>query len=163
MDIKKIQKLIELLDDSSVAEIEITEGEESLRISRTPKEGTFVQGNMPQMMMPQMMMQQMPQMQAPQMAPQAAPAADVAADPDALPAGKVIRSPMVGTFYTAASPTSDPFTGVGQDVKVGDVVCIVEAMKMFNQIESEISGKVAQILVANGEPVEYDQPLMILE
>ncbi len=157
MDIKKIEKLVELIDDSTIAEIEITDGEESLRISRMPKEGFAIQQSMP-------MMQQMPQMQmqAPQ-APAAEAAAPAADSVDALPEGKVIRSPMVGTFYRAASPTSDPFVEVGQSINAGDTICIVEAMKMFNQIESELSGKVAKILVENGEPVEFDQPLIVLE
>ncbi len=161
MDIRDIEKLIELLDNSTVGEIELTKGEESLRISRLPKEGVVVQQAAPQFMMPEMAMNPMMQQPAAVNAPQAAPAAADASD--AMPQGRVIKSPMVGTYYSANSPTSDPFVEVGQMVNAGDVICIVEAMKMFNQIESDISGKVVKILVENGDPVEYDQPLMILE
>lgn len=155
MDIKEIEKLVDLINNSSVDEIEITDGEESLRISRFPKETQVFAG-------------QMPMMQPQQMAPQTnvqMPSVATTAAPEAAPAelsGKIVRSPMVGTFYRAASPTSDVFTEVDAQVNVGDVVCIIEAMKMFNQIESEVSGKVVKFLVENGEPVEFDQPLMIL-
>lgn len=155
MDIKEIEKLVDLINNSSVDEIEITDGEESLRISRFPKETQVFTG-------------QMPMMQPQQMAPQTnvqMPSVATTAAPEAAPAelsGKIVRSPMVGTFYRAASPTSDVFTEVDAQVNVGDVVCIIEAMKMFNQIESEVSGKVVKFLVENGEPVEFDQPLMIL-
>lgn len=155
MDIKEIEKLVELIDKSSIDEIEITDGEESLRISRFPKEAPGMQ-----MMQPMMQPMQMPQVQMQTQSP--AVATTAAEAPKAELSGKVIRSPMVGTFYRAASPTSDPFTEVGAQVNVGDVVCIIEAMKMFNQIESEESGKVVKFLVENGEPVEFDQPLMIL-
>ncbi len=157
MDIKEIEKLVELIDKSSIDEIEITDGEESLRISRFPKETQVFAGQMPMMQ---------PQMAAP--APQTnvqMPSVATTSAPEAAPAelsGKVVRSPMVGTFYRAASPTSEVFTEVDAQVNVGDVVCIIEAMKMFNQIESEVSGKVVKFLVENGEPVEFDQPLMIL-
>lgn len=156
MDIKEIEKLVELINNSSVDEIEITDGEESLRISRFPKETQVFAGQMP-MMQPQQAMAPQTNVQMPSVATTAAP--------EAAPAelsGKIVRSPMVGTFYRAASPTSDVFTEVDAQVNVGDVVCIIEAMKMFNQIESEVSGKVVKFLVENGEPVEFDQPLMIL-
>ncbi len=156
MDIKEIEKLVELIDNSSIDEIEITDGEESLRISRFPKENPVMAQQM-QMMQPMQMPQA--QVQMPSVATTAAAPAEAAA-PEL--SGKVVRSPMVGTFYRAASPTSDPFTEVDAQVNVGDVVCIIEAMKMFNQIESEVSGKVIKFLVENGEPVEFDQPLMIL-
>ncbi|MHC5226247.1 acetyl-CoA carboxylase biotin carboxyl carrier protein [Ignatzschineria sp. LJL83] len=157
MDIKEIEKLVELIDKSSIDEIEITDGEESLRISRFPKETQVFTGQMP--MMPQMQAAPAPQanVQMPSVATTAAP--------EAAPAelsGKIVRSPMVGTFYRAASPTSAAFAEVDQQINTGDVVCIIEAMKMFNQIESELSGKVVKFLVENGEPVEFDQPLMIL-
>lgn len=156
MDIKKIEKLIELLDQSSVAEIEISEGEESLRISRMPSsDGMVVQSTAPQYL------QTIPQQ--PQAAAPAAPQPEADAAGDTLPEGRVIKSPMVGTFYRAASPTSDPFIEVGQTISAGDTICIVEAMKMFNQIESDLSGKVVSILVEDGAPVEYDQPLIVLE
>lgn len=153
MDIRKIKKLIELLEESGISELEITEGEESVRISRHSP----VQHYAPM----QPMQYAQPQMQAP--APAAAPAA-VAAEP-AKPAasGQVVKSPMVGSFYRAASPTSKSFVEVGQSVKVGDTLCIVEAMKMMNQIQSDKAGVVKEILVENGDPVEFDQPLFILE
>lgn len=153
MDIRKIKNLIDLVDESTISEIEIIEGEGSIRISRNTQ-GTAVAHVAPVAPAFNPMQQIVATTAAPQAAAPAAPA---------LPEGKVIRSPMVGTFYTAASPTSKAFTGVGETVNIGDTVCIVEAMKMFNQIEAEISGKVVSILVQNGEPVEFDQPLFILE
>lgn len=155
MDIRKIKNLIDLVDESTISEIEIIEGEGSIRISRNTQ-GAAVAHVAP--VVPAFNpMQQIVATTAAPVATQAAAAAP------ALPEGKVIRSPMVGTFYTAASPTSKAFAEVGQNVNIGDTVCIVEAMKMFNQIEAEISGKVVSILVQNGEPVEFDQPLFILE
>ena len=147
MDIRKVKKLIELLEESNIDEIEVKEGEESVRISR----------NSARAMMPmaQPMVQAAP---APAPAPAAAPAAP-AASPPAAAEGHVLRSPMVGTFYRAPSPTAASFVEVGQTVKAGDVVCIVEAMKMMNQIEADRSGTITAILVDNGEPVEFDQPL----
>ncbi|HEV2213301.1 MAG TPA: acetyl-CoA carboxylase biotin carboxyl carrier protein [Gammaproteobacteria bacterium] len=150
MDIRKVKKLIELLEESGIAEIEITEGEESVRISR----GVTAQ--------PQMMMAApAPMMHAAPAAP-AAPAPAAAAAP-ALPAGHTVKSPMVGTFYRAASPGAKAFADVGQTVKEGDVLCIIEAMKMMNQIESDKAGVVKAILVQNGDPVEFGQPLFIIE
>lgn len=147
MDIRKVKKLIELLEESGVAEIEIREGEESVRISRfsqlTPAAPAVAA---------------MPA--AP--APAAAAAESEPAQPE-LPEGSHIDSPMVGTFYRSPSPGSPPFTEVGQRVKVGDTLCIVEAMKMFNQIESDVDGVVAAILVDNGEPVEFGQTLFIVQ
>lgn len=150
MDIRKIKKLIELLEESGINELEITEGEESVRISR----GGPVQHYAP------MQYQAAPMQAAP--APAAAP---VAAAPAAAPAvtGYQLRSPMVGSFYRAASPTSKNFAEVGQTVKVGDTLCIVEAMKMMNQIQSDKAGTITAILVENGEPVEFDQPLFVIE
>ena len=150
MDIRKIKKLIELLEESGISELEITEGEESVRISRNSP----VQHYAPM----QPMQYAQPQMQAP------APAAAVAAEPaKPVATGQVVKSPMVGSFYRAASPTSKAFVEVGQSVKVGDTLCIVEAMKMMNQIQSDKAGVVKEILVENGDPVEFDQPLFILE
>lgn len=156
MDIRKIKNLIDLVDESTISEIEIIEGEGSIRITRN------LQGNAVAQVAPiqvQPAFNPMQQIVATTAAPHT-PAAPAAPE---LPEGKIVRSPMVGTFYSAASPTAKAFTEVGQQVNIGDTVCIVEAMKMFNQIESEISGKVVSILVQNGEPVEYDQPLFILE
>jgi acetyl-CoA carboxylase biotin carboxyl carrier protein len=135
MDIRKVKKLIELLEESNVQEIEIKEGEESVRISRG--------GNTVQMVA----------------APAAAAPAAVESD---VPAGHAVCSPMVGTFYQSASPEAAPFITVGQSINKGDVVCIVEAMKMMNQIEADQSGVVQAILVKDGEPVEFDQQLVII-
>jgi acetyl-CoA carboxylase biotin carboxyl carrier protein len=155
MDIRKVKKLIELLEESNIDEIEIKEGEESVRISRNGAQAAAAAG------------QFAPPQYAPQYAPPApvpAPAAPTAA-PEHAPAttssagGHVVCSPMVGTFYRSPSPSSPAFVEVGQTVKVGDVICIVEAMKMMNQIEADKAGTIAEILVENGEPVEFDQPL----
>jgi acetyl-CoA carboxylase biotin carboxyl carrier protein len=153
MDIRKVKKLIELLEESNINEIEIKEGEESVRISRTSSSVMPAYAPMP---MAQAPIQPQP---AAQPAPAAAPAADTA---PAEPAGHSVRSPMVGTFYRSPSPTSAPFVEVGQSVKAGDVVCIVEAMKMMNQIEADKSGVIEAILVEDGQPVEYDQPLIVI-
>lgn len=151
MDIRKVKKLIELLEESGIAEIEIHEGEESVRISR------YAQNAVPQVVM-----------QAPQAAPAAAaPAAPVAAPAPvaepAGPAGHTVNSPMVGTFYRASSPGTKAFVEVGQRVNVGDTLCIIEAMKMLNQIESDKAGVVLAILAENGGPVEFGQPLFVIE
>ncbi len=144
MDIRKVKKLIELLEESDIAEIEIHEGEESVRISRT---GTLpVPAPMP----------------AAPLAPVAA-AVEPAAPVDDTPPGHAVRSPMVGTFYRASTPGAKPFVTEGQTVSAGDTLCIIEAMKILNQIESDKSGKVIKIAVENGQPVEYDQPLFIIE
>ena len=150
MDIRKVKKLIELLDESGVAEIEIHEGEESVRISRYPSAVAAL--------------------------PVAAPVAPVpvgvqptdsasAADEEgkAILGGHVVESPMVGTFYSSPSPGSKPFVEVGSDVSVGDTLCIVEAMKMLNQIEADKAGKIKAILVENGQPVEFGQPLFVID
>jgi len=148
MDIRKVKKLIELLEESNINEIEIKEGEESVRISR----GSSVVAAPVAA----------PVAVAPAAAPvaPAAPAAEVAAEP--VTSGHVVKSPMVGTFYSAPSPSSPAFAEVGQTVKVGDVICIVEAMKMMNQIEADKAGVIEAILVEDGQPVEYDQPLVTI-
>ena len=146
MDIRKIKKLIELLEESGIAELEIKEGEESVRISRQSA--------------PQPMMTAPMQMAVP---PQAAVSAPAAAPAAAVDTGHQVKSPMVGTFYGAASPTSSPFVTPGQEVNVGDTLCIIEAMKMMNQIEADKSGKISSILVEDGSPVEFDQVLFIIE
>ena len=152
MDIRKVKKLIELLEESGIDELEIKEGEESVRISRHSKTPAAQQFYAPA-----------PMAAAPAAAPVAAAAAP-AAEAAAAPAlkGTVIRSPMVGTFYRKPSPTSPNFAEVGQSVKKGDTLCIVEAMKMMNHIEAEASGVIESILVENGQPVEYDQPLFTI-
>ena len=154
MDLRKLKKLIDLVEESGIAELEVTEGEEKVRIVKHTA------------------------MAAPQtyMIPQGVPAAippvpreksttfdddDLEDDPDE-PEGEVVKSPMVGTFYRAASPGSDPFVEVGSTVKTGDTLCIVEAMKLLNEIESDFAGTIKAILVENGQPVEYGEPLFII-
>ncbi|MGA9662306.1 MAG: acetyl-CoA carboxylase biotin carboxyl carrier protein [Pseudomonas alloputida] len=150
MDIRKVKKLIELLEESGIDELEIKEGEESVRISRHSKTPAAQQFYAPA-----------PMAAAPAAVPvaAAAPAAEAAAAAPALK-GTVIRSPMVGTFYRKPSPTSPNFAEVGQSVKKGDTLCIVEAMKMMNHIEADIGGVIDAILVEDGQPVEFDQPLL---
>ena len=152
MDIRKIKKLIELLEESGISELEITEGEESVRISRNGPVQQYA---------PMQHYAPAPQHAAP--APVAAPAPAAAADAPKAFSGHTVKSPMVGSFYRAASPTAKPFVEVGQTVKVGDTLCIVEAMKMMNQIQSDKAGVVKEILLENGEPVEFDQPLFVIE
>ena len=149
MDIRKVKKLIELLEESNIDEIEIKEGEESVRISRNGAQSAAI---------PQYLPQYAPPPPPPAVAAPAA-AAEPAPPTAAAPGGHVVRSPMVGTFYSSPSPSSPVFVEVGQAVKMGDVICIVEAMKMMNQIEADKSGTIEAILVENGEPVEFDQPL----
>ncbi|MBK6451458.1 MAG: acetyl-CoA carboxylase biotin carboxyl carrier protein [Proteobacteria bacterium] len=154
MDIRKVKKLIELLDETGVAEIEIKEGEESVRISRHPSGGAFA-------MMPQHMTY------GPPPAPAAAPAAPVAPTaapaPAAASADQTVTAPMVGTFYSAPAPGAKPFVDIGSEVKPGDVLCIIEAMKMMNQIESDKAGRIVSVLAKNGDPVEFGQPLFVIE
>ena len=150
MDIRKVKKLIELLEESGIDELEIHEGEESVRISRN--NGKYFTAPV------QQMVQATPVVSPSPIAPSASEAAPVAAQLN----GTAVRSPMVGTFYRSPSPTTPMFVEVGQTVKKGDVLCIVEAMKMMNHIESEVSGVIDSILVGNGEPVEYDQPLFTI-
>ena len=154
MDIRKVKKLIELLESSDVAEIEIKEGEEAVRISRASRIQTPAA--------PAPAVYSAP-VAAPAPAPAPAPAAE-AETKDAGPStrGKLVKSPMVGTFYRAPSPSSPPFVEVGQHVKVGDVICIIEAMKMMNQIEADHAGVIEAILVQDGEPVEFDQALVTI-
>ena len=147
MDIRKVKKLIELLEESQVAEIEIHEGEESVRISRMPTQAVV--------------------QVAPSTAPVASAAPPVTAAPEPVaepdkPEGHTVSSPMVGTFYEAASPGAKPFVQVGQQVSIGDTLCIVEAMKMLNQIEADKAGKITARLVENGQPVEFGQALFVI-
>ncbi len=153
MDIRKIKKLIELVEESGIAELEISEGEESVRISRN---------GVPAPMAPmQYAAAPAPVAAAPAPVAEAAPAAAPAAP--AVPAGHQVLSPMVGTFYRSPSPEAKSFIEVGQSVSAGDTLCIVEAMKMMNQIEADKSGVVTAILVEDGQPVEFDQPLVVIE
>ena len=157
MDIRKVKKLIELLEESGIAELEITEGEEKVRISRS--------GAVPAAPVT-MNVQAAPA--APASAPIALPAASepgVAPSDEAnagLPAGHVLKAPMVGTFYRASAPGAKPFVDLGQTVAVGEVVCIIEAMKLLNEIEADHAGTIKAILVENGQPVEYGQPLFVI-
>lgn len=153
MDIRKVKKLIELLEESGIAEIEIKEGEEAVRISRMPT-GQVVTHMAPAIA------------PTPVAAPAAAPVAalPVAAEVPARRANEhVVAAPMVGTFYAAASPGSKPFVEIGTEVKEGQVLCIIEAMKMMNQIESDKAGKITAIMATNGDPVEFGQPLFVIE
>ena len=154
MDIRKVKKLIELLEESNIGEIEIHEGEESVRISRA--------STAPAAVAPTPIVAAAPAAPA---APAAAPAASADAPVETQPpppSGHVVKSPMVGTFYRSPSPTAPPFVEPGKTVKEGDVICIVEAMKMMNQIEADKSGVIGDILVDNGQPVEFDQPLVTI-
>ncbi|MDA9877474.1 acetyl-CoA carboxylase biotin carboxyl carrier protein [bacterium] len=153
MDIRKVKKLIELLEESNINELEITEGEESVRISRGMPAATYAA---PAPVAPA------PIAAAPVAVAAAAPtAAPAAAAPDALE-GHVVRSPMVGSFYGSPAPGSPTFVTVGQTVAQGDVLCIIEAMKMMNQIEADKAGTIGAILVEDGEPVEFDQPMFTI-
>jgi acetyl-CoA carboxylase biotin carboxyl carrier protein len=158
MDIRKVKKLIELLEESNLTEIEIVEGEESVRLSRAgvaaPPVVTYA---------PPPHYAPAPAAAAP--APSAAPApaaAPAAKAADDIPEGEILRSPMVGTYYAAPSPDADPFVKLGQKVSEGETLCIIEAMKMFNQIEAETSGTIVGILAESGQPVEFDQPLFVI-
>ena len=154
MDIRKVKKLIELLEESGIAEIEISEGEESVRISRYPQGGAPAP----------VVHYAAPPVAAPAAAaPAIAAAAPAAAAPAASKADHTVTAPMVGTFYSAASPGAKPFVDIGSEVNVGDTLCIIEAMKMMNQIESEFTGRVVSVRVENGNPVEFGQPLFVIE
>jgi len=153
MDIRKVKKLIELLEESGIAEIEISEGEESVRISRYPP-GTGAAAPF--------MHYAAPPAAAPQVAAPVAAAA-VAAPVAAPRNDHTVTAPMVGTFYSSATPGAKSFVDIGSEVNVGDTLCIIEAMKMMNQIESDKAGRVTAVLVKNGEPVEFGQPLFIIE
>jgi acetyl-CoA carboxylase biotin carboxyl carrier protein len=151
VDIRKVKKLIELLEESGISEIEISEGEESVRISRYPHPGTVSVQTIAA--------------HAPTAAPQTAalPANGPAAAAPPPTRGQQVTAPMVGTFYSGPAPGAKPFVEIGTEVKPGDTLCVIEAMKMMNQIESEVSGKVVSILVENGSPVEFGQALFIIE
>lgn len=155
MDLRKLKKLIDLVQESGIAELEITEGEEKVRITRAVA-GQTVYAGTPMMS---------PYGYAPQAAPAAAPAAtavEAESREPAAPEGHVVKSPMVGTFYRTPSPNAKPFVEVGQTVKAGDTLCIIEAMKLMNEIEADMSGVIKAILIENGQPVEYGEPLFII-
>jgi acetyl-CoA carboxylase biotin carboxyl carrier protein len=147
MDIRKIKKLIELLEESGIAEIEIKEGEEAVRISRMPTGSAAVHA--------------LPQIAAASRIE--APAAAAAEAPKARPNEHVVTAPMVGTFYASQTPGAKPFVEIGDEIKVGQVLCIIEAMKMMNQIEADRAGRITSIMARNGDPVEYGQPLFVIE
>ena len=151
MDIRKVKKLIELLEESGISELEISEGEESVRISRHPRLGMQMAAAQPA-----------PVIQA---APAAAPAMAATSPGERAPRNDehTVTSPMVGTYYASASPGAKPFVEIGSEIKVGQILCIIEAMKMMNQIESDKEGRVTAMLAKNGEPVEFGQPLFIIE
>ena len=152
MDLRKIKKLIDLLEESNLAELEIKEGEEVVRLSRIPKgPAPAAAVAAPVAVAPA------PVVAAPVVV--AAPAAPAA---DALPAGHVVKAPMVGTFYVSATPGAPAFVKVGQQVKAGETLGVIEAMKMFNQIEAEVAGTVQAILIENGQPVEFDEPMFVI-
>jgi len=151
MDIRKVKKLIELIESSGIAELEITEGEESVRISRSPSPAPVAYAAPPAAPAPAAAA-------PPPAAPTAAPVPEVADGPE----GTRIEAPMVGTFYSSSSPDAEPFVKVGDEVNAGDTLCIIEAMKMMNQIEAEVSGRIAAIQVQNGEPVEFGQVLFVI-
>ena len=148
MDLRKLKKLIDLVEASGIAELEITEGEEKVRIAKSIAGAPMMMAHAPQMMH----------------APAPAVTAAVAAVPaeDAVPEGHVVRSPMVGTFYRAPAPGSKNFAEVGQSVNAGDTLCIIEAMKLLNEIEADQGGVIKAILVENGQPVEYGEPLFVI-
>jgi acetyl-CoA carboxylase biotin carboxyl carrier protein len=151
MDLRKLKKLIDLVQESGIAELEITEGEEKVRISRS---GSAVQTAM--MAMPQATTMQTAAPAAAAAAPAAAP--EVPAEPE----GHVVKSPMVGTFYRSSAPGAKPFVEIGQTVNAGDTLCIIEAMKLLNEIEADQGGVIKTVLVENGQPVEYGQPLFLI-
>jgi acetyl-CoA carboxylase biotin carboxyl carrier protein len=150
MDIRKVKKLIELLEESGIAELEISEGEESVRISRHPRTAPPAAGPAPQ---------------APAAALAPAPQLPATAAGEHKPRNddQTITSPMVGTYYSASAPGAKPFIELGMQIEVGQILCIIEAMKMMNQIESDKAGRVTAILAKNGEPVEFGQPLFVIE
>ena len=158
MDMRKLKTLVDLVSESNISELEITEAEGKVRIV---KAGYGVPTAM--MMQPAGQMMMAPQQQQAAPAGEAAPAAAPVAEPVAVPTGHVVKSPMVGTFYRSASPGSKPFAEIGSPIKEGAPICIIEAMKIMNEIEADMSGTVSKILVENGQAVEYGQPLFIVE
>jgi acetyl-CoA carboxylase biotin carboxyl carrier protein len=152
MDLRKLKKLIDLVQESGIAELEITEGEEKVRITSVIANSQPVYAQAPMML---------PAAPAANAAPAVAASDAPAAEP-AQPEGHVVKSPMVGTFYRTPSPNAKPFVEVGQTVKAGDTLCIIEAMKLMNEIEADESGVIKAILIENGQPVEYGQPLFII-
>ena len=158
MDLRKIKKLIDLLEESNLSELEIKEGEETIRLSRMPRGGlSMLAAATPPVT--HVHVEQRPS--APAGGGHHAPAPSAPGKKE-LPDGHVVRSPMVGTFYASPNPDAPPFVKVGQQVKAGDVLGIIEAMKMFNQIEADVSGTIAAVLASSGQPVEFDEPLFVI-
>jgi acetyl-CoA carboxylase biotin carboxyl carrier protein len=153
MDLRKLKKLIDLVQESGIAELEITEGEEKVRISRA---GNALQTAVMTMPQAATMMTAVPAAAAAALAPAAAPGAP------AEPEGHVVKSPMVGTFYRSSAPGAKPFVEIGQSVSAGETLCIIEAMKLLNEIEADLGGVIKSVLVENGQPVEYGQPLFLI-
>lgn len=149
MDLRKLKKLIDLVEESGISELELTEGEEKVRISR----------NLPNT---QAMHYAQPYLQPMHMAPAASPAATTEVASPVVEEGHVVKSPMVGTFYRSSSPEAKPFVDIGSSVSVGETICIIEAMKLLNEIVADHSGVIKAILVENGQPVEYGEPLFII-
>ena len=156
MDLRKIKKVIDLLEESNLAELEIKEGEETVRLSRIPK------GMLPAMPAPAPVHQVRVEPHSTATSAQTSDANASGTAEQALPQGHVVTAPMVGTFYSSSNPEAPPFVKVGQKVKMGDTLGVIEAMKMFNQIEADVSGTVLAVLVGNGEPVEFDEPLFVI-
>ena len=152
MDIRKVKKLIELLEESGIAEIEIKEGEEAVRISRMPTGSTIVHA-----------LPQLPAAMPAATPTQAIPAATGESAPKPRANEHVVTAPMVGTFYASPSPGAKPFVEIGDEIKVGQVLCIIEAMKMMNQIEADRAGRITSIMARSGDPVEFGQPLFVIE
>ena len=159
MDLRKIKKLIDLLDESNLAEIEIREGEESVRLSRMPK-GMVMPATQVQYTAPAIAHAEAPR--SPSSAAASPDLAHIGKGGREIPEGHLVRSPMVGTFYASPNPEAPPFVKVGQTVKVGDTLAIIEAMKMFNPIEADVSGTVTAILASSGQPIEFDEPLFVI-
>jgi acetyl-CoA carboxylase biotin carboxyl carrier protein len=157
MDLRKIKKLIDLLEESNLAEIEIKEGEESVRLARTPR-GSYAPAPIQYAAAPAPQPQSPMPMQSPT---EAATGGQAKPQPD-LPDGDIVRAPMVGTFYTSPAPDKPPYVSVGQAVNAGDTLGVIEAMKMFNPIEAEVSGTVLRVMAESGQPVEFDQPLFVI-
>lgn len=157
MDLRKIKKLIDILEESNLAELEIKEGEEVVRLSRMPRGMP-----MPQMQAPVVIATENVAVPMPMKSPTEAATGSGAKPANDLPAGHIVRAPMVGTYYASPAPDKPAFVSVGQSVKVGDTLGIIEAMKMFNPVESEVSGTVLKILAESGQPIEFDQPLFVI-
>ena len=157
MDLRKLKKLIDLVEDSGIAELEVTEGEEKVKIVKGGTAGKEVV-----VLSPSAVPASAPAVQAAAVAPATPPTTPAPAEAPTALEGHIVKSPMVGTFYRAGAPGAKPFVEVGDTVKVGQTICVIEAMKLMNEIEADVSGQVARVLVENGQPVEYGEPLFAL-